>query len=97
MISSPSAQIVNAIAESSLITGPDGKKMVPSYGPVMGIATAIIAIGIIITVAPGPEKRGRKFENALIAGARVADQKAKLEDVEGGESKPTTHELEERK
>jgi hypothetical protein len=61
MISSPSAQIVNAIAESHLITSTEGKK-VSAYGPTMGIATAIIAIGIIVTTAFGSEKRGRKFE-----------------------------------
>lgn len=29
----------------------------------MGIATAIIALGIVVTTALGPEKRGRKFES----------------------------------
>ncbi|KAI5270994.1 carboxylic acid transport protein [Aureobasidium subglaciale] len=61
MISSPSAQIVNAIAESNFITGAKGTR-VEAYGPVMGIATAIIALGIAITTAFGPEKRGRSFE-----------------------------------
>jgi hypothetical protein len=68
MISSPSAQIVNAISEHTFITRPNGDK-VPAYGPVMGIATAIIALGIAVTTALGPEKRGRKFEEALPAGA----------------------------
>src|SRR5690242_11340523 len=54
MISSPSAQIVNAIAEQNLITLPSGHR-VDAYGPVMGIATAIIAVGIIITTMLGPE------------------------------------------
>ncbi|KAK7038170.1 MFS general substrate transporter [Favolaschia claudopus] len=62
MISSPSAQIVNAIAESHLIKSNQGK-LVSSYGPTMGIATAIIATGIAVTTALGPEKRGRKFAN----------------------------------
>jgi hypothetical protein len=44
MISSPSAQIVNAIAESHLVTAVDGEAA-PAYGPTMGVATAIIAIG----------------------------------------------------
>lgn len=61
MISSPSAQIVNAIAESTFITSASGKR-VEAYGPVMGIATAIIALGIAVTTAFGPEKRGRSFE-----------------------------------
>jgi hypothetical protein len=44
MISSPSAQIVNAIAESHEVTAVDGERAA-GYGPTMGIATAIIAIG----------------------------------------------------
>lgn len=77
MISSPSAQIVNAIAESHLIKSSQGK-LVSSYGPTMGIATAIIATGIAVTTAFGPEKRGRKFEE--IASASVALPK----DIEAG-------------
>jgi len=42
MISSPSAQIVNAVAEKTFITGPSGTP-VEAYGPTMGVATAIIA------------------------------------------------------
>ncbi|KAK7032168.1 hypothetical protein VNI00_013342 [Paramarasmius palmivorus] len=80
MISSPSAQIVNAIAENTMISRPNGDR-VPAYGPVMGIATAIIATGIAITAAVGPEKRGRKFEEALPAGA--TEERAK--DIEEGD------------
>jgi putative sialic acid transporter len=67
MISSPSAQIVNAIAEKTLITvrGADGPARVEAYGPVMGVATAIIAVGIILTTIVGPERRGRSFEHAV--------------------------------
>ncbi|KAF2755025.1 carboxylic acid transport protein [Pseudovirgaria hyperparasitica] len=70
MISSPSAQIVNAIAErrSLFVTSTSGDK-VPAYGPTMAIATAIIAIGIAVTTALGPERKGRSFENALPIGA----------------------------
>lgn len=60
MISAPAAEIVNAIAESTLIAGPNDRR-VPAYGPVMGIFTAIIAVGIFVTVAVGPEKRGAEF------------------------------------
>jgi putative sialic acid transporter len=67
MISSPSSQIVNALAEQLNIVGPVGKD-VPAYGPVMGVATAIIAVGIILTTIVGPEKRGRHFELAKVAG-----------------------------
>jgi hypothetical protein len=78
MISSPSAQIVNAIAESNLIKSSQGK-LVSSYGPTMGVATAIIATGIAVTTALGPEKRGRKFETV---GPPVATIVAK--DIEEG-------------
>jgi hypothetical protein len=61
MISSPSAQIINAIAETNFVRGANGKRA-EAYGPVMGIATAIIALGIAVTTAFGPEKRGRSFE-----------------------------------
>ncbi|KAF1990647.1 MFS general substrate transporter [Aulographum hederae CBS 113979] len=73
MISSPSAQIVNAIAESHFVTV-SGEK-VDAYGPTMGIATAIIALGIAVTAALGPEKRGRKFEQAAVAGQQAVPEK----------------------
>lgn len=65
MISSPSAQIVNAIAEQTFISIPNGDS-VEAYGPVMGIATAIIATGIMVTTAMGPERRGRVFDHAVL-------------------------------
>lgn len=71
MISSPSAQIVNAVAEKTFITLGNGDK-VEAYGPVMGVATAIIALGIIFTTMFGPEKRGRAFEHA-VAGVHNED------------------------
>lgn len=37
----------------------------------MGIATAIIALGICFTVMVGPEKRGRHFELAKVAGEGI--------------------------
>ena len=64
MISSPSAQIVNAIAEKTFITVNGGDR-VEAYGPTMGVATAIIAVGIIVTTILGPERRGRSFEHAV--------------------------------
>jgi sugar phosphate permease len=78
MISSPSAQIVNAIAESHFVTTSEGKKA-DAYGPTMGIATAIIALGIVVTTAFGPEKRGRHFETV---GPPIAAVVAK--DIEEG-------------
>lgn len=78
MISSPSAQIVNAISEKTFVTLKNGDK-VEAYGPVMGIATAIIVISIIITTMFGPEKRGRNFEQA-VAGLQEEAQPRK--DIE---------------
>lgn len=85
MISSPSAQIVNAIAESHLIRAPNGK-MVEAYGPTMGIATAIIATGIAVWTALGPEKRGRHFERSMPAGMNIVHElEAKQLDLEAGD------------
>ncbi|KAJ9612340.1 hypothetical protein H2200_003937 [Cladophialophora chaetospira] len=85
MISSPSAQIVNAIAERHNVKALDGE-LAPAYGPTMGIATAIIAIGIAVTTALGPERRGAKFELAKPAGVQEV-MRRKSVDVEsqGGE------------
>ncbi|TLD16619.1 uncharacterized protein PgNI_00681 [Pyricularia grisea] len=84
MISSPSAQIVNAIAESNFIRNHKGD-IVEAYGPTMGIATAIIAMGIVTWTAFGPERKGRKFEQELPAGtADVAPAKSMDDDLEAG-------------
>lgn len=80
MISSPSTQIVNAIAEKVFIHNHAGEE-VSAYGPVMGVATAIIAIGIAVTVMLGPERRGRQFEKAGPAGTNL-DKPVK--DLEAG-------------
>lgn len=87
MISSPSAQIVNAVAEKTFITNFVGDR-VEAYGPTMGVATAIIAIGIIVTVAPGPEKRGARFELAKVAGEGGSEDNLaqKVADLERGDS-----------
>ncbi|CAI7616616.1 unnamed protein product [Penicillium bialowiezense] len=82
MISSPSAQIVNAVSESISVTSASGHR-VNAYGPVMGVATAIIAVGIMVTTAVGPEKRGRRFES-VIAGVDEAAN-AKVMDIESGD------------
>lgn len=85
MISSPSAQIVNALAESNFISDVGGPR-VDAYGPVMGIATAIIAVGIAVTAAFGPEKRGSKFESAVIGQETDAiNAEAKINQLESGE------------
>ncbi|KAK6435849.1 hypothetical protein LTR95_007959 [Oleoguttula sp. CCFEE 5521] len=80
MISSPSAQIVNALAEGLPIRL-RGKE-VSSYGPVMGIATAIIALGIAFTVAVGPEKRGSHFEHHVIGQSTDFENVKEVHDVD---------------
>ncbi|OCT50772.1 carboxylic acid transport protein [Cladophialophora carrionii] len=80
MISSPSAQIVNAIAEANMVRAVDGE-LAPAYGPTMGVATAIIATGIAVTTAFGPERRGAKFELAKPAGVQE-EMRRKSVDVE---------------
>lgn len=89
MISSPSAQIVNAISETHFLRAPNGK-LVEAYGPTMGIATSIIALGIVFWTSLGPERRGRQFEKALPAGV-IAAENLKVLDPEDG--KRTTNEL----
>jgi hypothetical protein len=64
MISAPSAQIVNAIAERTIVHTPSGVP-VNAYGPTMAISTAIVIVGIIITISLGPERRGREFEHSV--------------------------------
>jgi hypothetical protein len=81
MISSPATQIVNALSEHYFVRDAGGPH-VKAYGPVMGVATAIIATGIAFTVAVGPERRGRKFEEAPIAGA---GERIPAKDVEVAE------------
>lgn len=82
MISSPSAQIVNAIAEKTFITRKSDGVHVEAYGPTMGIATAIIAVGIFFTTMFGPERRGRSFD-APVAGLVSEDESmGKLDDSE---------------
>lgn len=93
MISSPSAQIVNAIAEATRVTTPSGD-LAPAYGPTMGVATAIIAVGIAVTTTFGPEKRGRRFESAVTGVDDSAPQKEI--DLEEGLDEQEHKETEER-
>ncbi|TLD33319.1 hypothetical protein PspLS_01112 [Pyricularia sp. CBS 133598] len=94
MISSPSAQIVNAIAETNFIRNHKGD-IVEAYGPTMGIATAIIAMGIATWTAFGPERKGRKFEQELPAGATDLPREKSLDDDleagHGGEKPDATN------
>nr|CAB88550.1 related to carboxylic acid transport protein JEN1 [Neurospora crassa] len=99
MVSSPSAQIVNAVSEKIHIVSHTGK-LVEAYGPTMGIATAIIVMGIVVTTAFGPEKRGREFEKALPAGMNLQKQHGKQVDdleMETGHMEKVTSELDDEK
>ncbi|KDN66365.1 putative major facilitator superfamily transporter [Colletotrichum sublineola] len=91
MISSPSAQIVNAIAEKTFVRAPSGHS-VEAYGPVMGIATAIIAMGIVVTTMFGPERRGRSFEHAVagVQGEAVETKEVDDHDEEKGSIRAAT-------
>lgn len=70
-ISSPSTQLINYLSENNWIINHRGTR-VQAYGPVMGIATAIIAIGLALTACVGPEKKGALFERASTAAAEGA-------------------------
>ncbi|OTB02724.1 hypothetical protein M426DRAFT_61806 [Hypoxylon sp. CI-4A] len=70
LISSPASQIVNVIAETHSVTSQTGK-LVNAYGPTMAVTLVIYALGIIVTTAIGPEKRGRSLEEAAPAGANI--------------------------
>lgn len=94
MISSPSAEIVNILAERNFIRSETTGELVEAYGPVMGIATGIIALGIAVTAALGPEKRGRSFE-ARPAGMNIdnsSDEGPHGKDLESQAG--STHEVE---
>ena len=65
-ISSPAAEIVTSLSEHHKITY-KGKK-VEAFGPVMGIATAIIALSLAFWTAIGKEQKGSHFEVAQAAG-----------------------------
>lgn len=55
----------------------------------MGIATAIIVIGIVVTTSLGPEKRGREFEGGPI-GANIRHDEEKAIDTASIDEKSTT-------
>lgn len=64
-ISAPSTQLINYLSENNFISARGMR--VEAYGPVMAIATAIIAIGLAVTASVGPEKKGAHFETAAAA------------------------------
>lgn len=65
-ISSPAAEIVTSLSERYKINYKG--KQVEAFGPVMGIATAIIAVALAFWTAIGKEQRGSRFEAASAAG-----------------------------
>ncbi|KAI1823295.1 carboxylic acid transport protein [Xylaria intraflava] len=90
-ISSPGVQIINAIAESHFVRNKAGDR-VEAYGPTIAIALAILTVGIIVTIAVGPERRGRAFVGGPIGtnihrdtekavGAVSVDEKPPSADV----------------
>jgi len=70
MLSAPAAQLVNALAESHHVRSKSGSE-VEAYGPVMAIVTAIMAVLIVVTLGSGPERTGRRFEEALPAAVEM--------------------------
>ncbi|GAW16188.1 hypothetical protein ANO14919_056110 [Xylariales sp. No.14919] len=88
-ISSPSAQIVNALSESHFVRNGAGN-LVEAYGPVMAIATAIIVLGIMTTTAFGPERRGRAFEGGPIGANIHRDDAEKAIDAASVDEKVST-------
>lgn len=91
-ISSPSTQIINAIAEKNLISTPSGLKRVQAYGPTMAIATAIVSVGAMLTLAVGPEYKGARYDLAPVAGQVEENaRRGSLEktEVEQHEVKPS--------
>lgn len=65
-----------------------------AYGPVMGIATAIIAVGIAVTVAVGPERKGRKFEVTPVVGESNFKKDIEMGEGSEDESKNIASEVE---
>lgn len=65
-ISSPAAEIVTGLSEHYKITYKG--KQVEAFGPVMGIATSIIAVSLAFWAAIGKEHKGSHFEVAHAAG-----------------------------
>lgn len=57
--------MVTGISEKHFIWAKSQGKRVEAFGPTMGIATAVIALGLAITTAVGKEKLGTHFEYAV--------------------------------
>lgn len=74
MISAPSAQLVNSIAEKHFVVSKSTGKQVEAYGPVMAGFAAICGILIVIWAAIGPERRGSHFEVIAPAGYEEKEQ-----------------------
>ena len=88
MLSAPATQIVNAIAENTSVTLPNGHK-VEAYGPVIGIGVVISTMAVSITTLLGPERRGRSFEHAVagisdMSGTQAVTTVGEIADEEKG-------------
>ena len=63
----------------------------------MGVATAIIAVGIAVTAALGPEKRGSRFETAAPAGADAeVMHKRPQDDIEAASDSTSDQRVDEK-
>ncbi|KAL1837276.1 hypothetical protein VTJ49DRAFT_4062 [Mycothermus thermophilus] len=84
MLAAPAAQVVNAVSERHFVTvvGEGGQRQrVEAYGPTMGVALAVIVLGIVVTAAVGPERTGREFEKEGFVGV-IPEAKNRERDVE---------------
>jgi hypothetical protein len=77
----------NAVAEKTMVSAVNADR-VEGYGPVMGSAAAITAMGILVTAVLGPEKMDAKFEQAKPAGTAEIKLMRRL-DPEAGADKAT--------
>ncbi|RDA88639.1 hypothetical protein CP532_5894 [Ophiocordyceps camponoti-leonardi (nom. inval.)] len=92
MLASPAAQIVNALAERTHIkVAVDGEEVeVEAYGPVMGIVTGIVVVGIIVIIAFGPERHGRNLDGSTM-GEDVHMHDVQEETVTGRDGRSRRH------
>jgi hypothetical protein len=78
MVSSPSSQLVNTIAEAHHVN--NHGKQVEAYGPVTLGFIAICAAILVVCSSFGPERRGSHFEVAAAAGTVPLDDQSEEED-----------------
>ncbi|RDA95903.1 hypothetical protein CP533_5206 [Ophiocordyceps camponoti-saundersi (nom. inval.)] len=92
MLASPAAQIVNAVAERTHIkvAGQKGGQVeVEAYGPVMGVVTSIVLVGILLVVVFGPERHGRSLgsSSSIEEGVHIYVQEMTVTGEEDGKNR----------